>query len=223
MARAPWASDRLYDVAAQWVETCLRNQGSLFGSGKRLWTKAVVDEAVERIAFDDTSQRDFITKLRDELEGLSDEAITFMAELLYMHVLPIHNMGVPAKRALVDPTLSWAREPLTLPQDLVDALEGGVANYGAALTRRDKQVKCFAGFAQGWAALDDRLTVAVFLEIHGSSATTFTNSACRLSCSARRSFISRSPRRSSTRLRLGQDEDSKRFQEPTASSGGRRR
>jgi AAA domain (dynein-related subfamily) len=154
VARAPWAPDRLYDVAARWVETCLRNQGSLFGADEPLWTKAVVDEAVERVAFDDTSQRDFITKLRDELEGLSDEAITFMAELMYVHVLSIGNMGVPAKRALVDQTLSWAREPLTLPQDLAEGLEGGVANYGAALTRRDKQVKCFARFAQDWAALD---------------------------------------------------------------------
>jgi MoxR-like ATPase len=155
VARAPWASDRLYDVAAQWVETCLRNQGSLFGPAKSLWTKAVVDEAVERMVFDDTSHRDFITKLHDELEGLSDDAVTFMAELLYMHVLPIHNMGVPAKRALVDQTLGWAREPVSVPPDLVEALEGGVANYGAALTRRDKQVKCFARFAQHWAALDD--------------------------------------------------------------------
>ena len=40
----------------------------------------------------------------------------------------------------------------------MDALEGGVANYGAALTRRDKQSKCFALFAQGWVALDDDRT-----------------------------------------------------------------
>jgi MoxR-like ATPase len=155
MARAPWAPDRLYDVAARWVATCLRDQGSLFGSDKPLWTKSIVDEAVERMLAVDTTQGEFITTLHDELEGRSDDAITFMAELLYMHVLPIGNMGVPAKQSLIDETLSWAREPLAVPEDLVGALEGGVANFGAALTRRDKQVKCFARFVQGWVALDD--------------------------------------------------------------------
>lgn len=155
MARAPWASDRLYDVAAQWVETCLRDQGSLFGSEQPLWAKAVVDEAVERMLAVDTSHGDFITTLHDELADRSDEAITFMAELMYMHVLPIGNMGVPAKRALIDETLGWAREPLAVPEDLAEALEGGVANFGAALSRRDKQVKCFARFVQGWVSLDE--------------------------------------------------------------------
>ncbi len=111
MARAPWASDRVYDAAAEWVETCLRNQGSLFGSGERLWTKAVVDEAAERLLVEDTSSRDFLTKHRDQLAGLSDQALTFAAELLYMHVLAIDNMGVPAKLELVEKTLSWRREP----------------------------------------------------------------------------------------------------------------
>ncbi|GIU95785.1 MAG: hypothetical protein KatS3mg012_2242 [Gaiellaceae bacterium] len=155
MARAPWASDRLYEVASSWVGTCLRRQGSLFGASEPLWSKAVVDEAVERMVFDDARPQDFVTKLHDELQGLSDEALTFTAELLYVHVLPIHNMGLPAKRALVDQTLSWRREPFALPADLVDALEGGVANYGAALTRRDRQVKCFAAFAQAWVGLGD--------------------------------------------------------------------
>jgi MoxR-like ATPase len=127
----------------------------LFGAPEAVWSKAVVDEAVERMVFEDTSPQDFITKLRDELQGLSDEALTFTAELLYVHVLPIHNMGLPAKRALVDQTLSWRREPFALPTGLADALEGGVASYGAALTRRDKQVKCLADFAQAWVGLGD--------------------------------------------------------------------
>lgn len=154
MARAPWAPDRLYEVAAAWVETCLRNQRSLFGVADALWSKAVVDEAVSRMVFDDTSDQDFITKLQTELHGLSDAALTFAAELLYVHVLPISNMGVPAKRALVDQTLSWRREPFALPDDLAGALEGGVANYGAALTRRDKQVNLLAQFARAWAGLE---------------------------------------------------------------------
>ena len=115
----------------------------------------MVDEAAERLLVEDTSSRDFLTKHHDQLAGLSDQALTFVAELLYMHVLAISNMGVPAKRELVDKTLSWRREPWEVPDDLVDALEGGVANFGAALTRRDKQVRCFVGFAQAWVSLGD--------------------------------------------------------------------
>jgi hypothetical protein len=93
------------------VASCLRDQHSLFDGASKFWTKTVVDETAQRLLIDDTRELDFQTKLRDQLDGLPDEAITSTAERLYIHVLPIHNMGLAAKRGLVEEALPWRRNP----------------------------------------------------------------------------------------------------------------
>jgi MoxR-like ATPase len=155
MAKAPWAPSGLYETAARWVETCLSAGGSLFGSAEPLWTRPVIDEAAEPLLIDDIRKLDYVTKLRDQLDGASDDAIAWTAELLYVHVLPITNMGLAAKRGLVEQVLSWRRESLAVPEELWPPFEGGVANYGAGLAQRDRYVKYFVHFAQAWAKLEE--------------------------------------------------------------------
>src|SRR5439155_10336959 len=82
-----------------------------------------------------------------------DSAKQFTAELLYMHTLPISNAGVEAKRAIVEPVLTWMEHPVTLPERLVEPFGGGVANYGAGLAQRDRYVKYFVRFVQEWKLL----------------------------------------------------------------------
>ena len=154
MARAPWAPRSLYAVAEAWSEKCLREDDSLFTPGREVWTRTAVDEAADRLLIDDVRKLDFMTKLRDQLEGASDAAMQFSAELLYVHTLTISNAGVSAKRALVEPVLSWMEAPVTLSAELIEPFGGGVANYGAGLAQRDRYVKYFARFAQAWKNLD---------------------------------------------------------------------
>src|SRR5205823_11079137 len=137
-ARAAWTPASLYDVAQLWVDNCLRQDGSLFTPGAAIWTREVVDESAERLLFDDIRKLGFMEKLQDQLDGLSDSAKQFTAELLYMHTLPISNAGVEAKRAIVEPVLTWMEHPVTLPERLVEPFGGGVANYGAGLAQRDR-------------------------------------------------------------------------------------
>ena len=75
----------------------------------------MVDEAVSGCS-DDESDRDFITKLHDELEGRSDEAIAFIAELLYVHVLSISNMGVSREARTRRPDAELAPRPVEVPR-----------------------------------------------------------------------------------------------------------
>ena len=76
----------LYGAAARWVDTCLRGGGSLFGDESPIWTKAVVDEAAAPLLIEDKSKGDFVTKLRDQVEELSDEAIRLVAALDNAHI-----------------------------------------------------------------------------------------------------------------------------------------
>jgi 5-methylcytosine-specific restriction enzyme B len=154
MSRAPWAPASLYEVAASWSENCLRGDGSLFTPGLEVWTRAAVDEAADRLLTVDARKLDFMTKLRDQLDGVSDAALQFSAELLCMHTLTISNAGVDAKRALVEPVLSWMRTPFALTPELIEPFSGGVANYGAGLAQRDRYVRYFVAFVQEWKKLD---------------------------------------------------------------------
>ena len=155
MARAPWAPDRLYQAAGLWVDECLRKDGSLFTPADPIWTRQTIAEASAQLLIDDARKLDFTTKLRDQVSGLSDAAIQFTAELVYVLSLSISNIGVEAKRELVEAVLGQMSRPVPFPDELSHALDGGVANYGAGITRRDRYVKYFVGFANAWKELDE--------------------------------------------------------------------
>src|SRR5579862_5400809 len=102
MPYAPWTPPSLYEVARQWVDTCLAQDGSLFTPGQPIWKRDVVDEAAVPLLIDDIRKLDFMTKLRDQLDSCSDKAKQFTAELLYMHVLTVSNSTPATKRALIE-------------------------------------------------------------------------------------------------------------------------
>ena len=155
MARAPWAPDRLYQAAGIWVDECLRRDGSLFTPGNQVWTRQTIAEASTQLLIDDVRRLDFTVKLQDQVSGFSDSAIQLTAELVYVLSLSISNVGVEAKRELVEAVLGRMSRPVPLPDELSHALDGGVASYGAGITRRDRYVKYFIRFASAWKELDE--------------------------------------------------------------------
>jgi MoxR-like ATPase len=154
MARTPWAPDALYSAADRWVEECLRRGGSLFMPGQPVWTDATVGEAAEPLLIDDTRKLDYTTKLLDQTSRLSDPARQFTAELLYVQLLPIVDMKADAKRKLVEDLLGRMTHAVSIPDELLAALGGGVASYGAGNMQRDRYVKYFVRFAVRWTELN---------------------------------------------------------------------
>jgi len=146
MARAPWTSEELYAVAARWVESCLRHDESLFTGTAGVWSAEIVAAAAERLLIDDIRPLDYLTKLKDQLDGCSDEAILFTAELLYIHILPVADTGATAKRNLVETILGWMRAPVPISPELIQPLSGGVASYGSGNMQRDRYVKWLVRF-----------------------------------------------------------------------------
>lgn len=156
MARAPWTSNELYETASQWVEECLRRDGSLFTPGAAIWTRELIDKAAPALLVDDLRKDvDYFEKLRDQTSGFSDAEVQFTAELLYMHFLPIGSIGTGPKRGFIEKVLGWMSQPVALPDELSQALDGGVAHYGAGNMQRDRYVKYFVGFAAAWKALEN--------------------------------------------------------------------
>jgi 5-methylcytosine-specific restriction protein B len=126
---------------------------SLFTPGETVWSKEVIDEAAEPLLVDDIRKLDYLTKLEDQLKGVSDRGLQFTAELLYVYFLPISNVGASGKRHVIDAVLGWMTEAVSLPDDLAAVLDGGVANYGAGLVQRDRYIKYFIRFALHWKEL----------------------------------------------------------------------
>jgi len=110
----------------------------------RAWTAAAVQELQERFVDNpDTGADDFLTKLRRQLSGASDEALVLAAELLYLNVLPLHErqIGHSAKRRLLDAVLSWTQAGVEIPDDLDAALVGFMHGGMAFLNYRWAQLQ----------------------------------------------------------------------------------
>ncbi|MGY1690368.1 McrB family protein [Geodermatophilus sp. SYSU D01105] len=77
-----------------------------------------------------TSGADFLTKLRAQLADAEPEAKLLFAELLYLNLLPLANVGGSRKRQVVNTVLSWLPEPISIPPHLDAPLDKGVFNGG---------------------------------------------------------------------------------------------
>lgn len=150
MAKAPWTDEALYAAAQRFVDACLRTDGSLFTPGEAVWTAETANEAAQRLLVDDTRKLDYMTKLKDQVGDLSANAIQLTAELLYVQLLPIADTGGETKRKIVRTILGWMAQPVALPEDLSQALDFGVAHYGAGMAQRDRYVKFLGRFVVAW-------------------------------------------------------------------------
>jgi 5-methylcytosine-specific restriction enzyme B len=135
VARAHRPDDApLYDLAAEWVDRCLRGDGSLFDEEReQLWTL----KNFERLRAIFTEQPDessdpFLVKLGRQLAGASDDLVLLFGEVLYIHLLIANDIGGAAKRDNVTAVLSQMREGVKLPDRLDERLERGLVNTGVA-------------------------------------------------------------------------------------------
>lgn len=103
------------------------------------WTPRAVGELVRGfVERPDTSRDDFLTKLRKQLRGVSDEAVVLAAELLYLNMLPLSGttVGVVRKREIITEVLSLAGRDVKLPERFDAAMEGVVSGGMAFLNLR---------------------------------------------------------------------------------------
>lgn len=151
MAKAPWADPAVYDAAQQWVEQCLRRDGSLFTPDQHVWTKEHAVALRERVTPQPPPGR-FEQRLEWQVEPLSAPQRQYAAELLYMLLLPDGGTGGVSARKTIDTALAGVVPAVTIPSFLDACLdaEHRVAEYGPGKNRRADHLKLFAQWVVGW-------------------------------------------------------------------------
>ncbi len=134
--------EQVYVLADEIRERCIRGLGSLLTPGEPIWTSEAASELVAHfLNAPDTGGGSFLVKLRSQLAGVSPEAVQLMAELAVIYELAPANVGVPAKRRVVAGVLAIAGDTRPLPDRILEAFTGGIANPGTwYLTRPDIQL-----------------------------------------------------------------------------------
>jgi 5-methylcytosine-specific restriction protein B len=147
----------LYSAARRVIDAGLAEDGSAFTPARAVWTASTASELMQRfVDAPVTGSESFTAKLAGQLRSASDEAVQLAGELMYLHLLAPEDIGGPAKRALVESVLAIASDPVAIPEDLGDALDGGFARVGTAyFTMRDRQLAFLVRFVQAWKQLPD--------------------------------------------------------------------
>jgi hypothetical protein len=146
------------------VDECLTRGGSLFTPGRAIWTAKPIDELYVRFVENpDETKSDFTTKLIGQLGDAPPDVLQLAAEMFYVLLLPQRYDGA-SKRQSIEAILRVSPEPVELPSDLVAALDGGIASYGAALTQRFNQYVFLCEFAKAWTDGADREQKLTMLE-----------------------------------------------------------
>lgn len=144
----------LYEAGQRFVDAALRHDDSLFTPGHHIWSLPIIDDFYQRFVENaDESPEDFETKLRRQLDGAAVGTVQLAAEIVFVNLLMPMNMGADKKHALVNKVLSWSPAPVTIPPDLVQALNGGIAHIGTGMTHRFEQLRYLLRVIRLWKGL----------------------------------------------------------------------
>jgi len=125
--------DQVYAAAERFVEECLRNDGSLFSPGSKVWSLEILADLHDRfVEHPDTSGDPFQVKFARQLSGAPDPTIQLAAEVLFVHFLPAENVGGHRKRELIHGVLGWMEQPAEFPAELDATLDIGLMSMGVA-------------------------------------------------------------------------------------------
>ena len=155
MARAQWCGPEIYKVADQFVETCLRHDGSLFSAERPIWTLDLAQTLDGTVGGPIEMEGTFVEKLERQLQGLDSDAVQLAAELLCVQLLSETKTGGDKKAELINQVLAVTPGTSPIPDELLAALDGGgVADYGPGKRWRDAYLRFMVRFVIAWKSLD---------------------------------------------------------------------
>ncbi len=142
----------LYFAAERFRSQALRQDGSLFSPGDRIWTKETIGEFRRRfVNLADESGDTFDVKFRRQLDGTSRDVAQFAGEAIFVYSLTSLSVGAKHKRKLIELGLHAAEGCAPVPEDLQPALATGVAAAGGGFNMQRYWYLAFlAAFAAEW-------------------------------------------------------------------------
>jgi 5-methylcytosine-specific restriction protein B len=150
---AGWGDVVIERAAQRVIETGLGSGRSATDSGEAAWTGPVASDLYRRVIVEeDTGTGAFLSKLEVQLSGADRATHLLCGELLYLHVVPLSNVGADTKRNRIGSVLGWARPQASLPTDLDEALgRTGIFNGGTGFNVQVwKQMGWLLQFVQHW-------------------------------------------------------------------------
>lgn len=129
---------------------------SVFSPGAPVWTAQNASELVSAfVDRPDEGGRSFGEKLTDQLEGASDGALQLFAELWGLSLAPLADYTTATKRRLLGEALERMQNPVSIPDDVEEALGAKVFAGGVAFkTRRAFQLALLVKVAEALLTLD---------------------------------------------------------------------
>ncbi|MEZ3161687.1 AAA family ATPase [Microbacterium sp. BWT-B31] len=121
------------------------------------WTAGNARDLHERVSQNNISPASFLEKLEGELRTASDGVIVLAAELMYLQVLPLLNVGAGTKIDRIETVLGWTASGAHLDDDLRAGLQAeGNFNGGAGFNIRIWQhLPWLCSFIEHWTSLSD--------------------------------------------------------------------
>jgi len=149
------AFEPVYEAATLWRDMSLVGARSLFAADKVVWTEETANDLATRfIEGADEGDRSFSEKLQDQFRGATQNACSLMAELMFIHLLPLVNVTLATKRRNIDLIGSWAPQPFEAPASFDEALGLGIFNGGAGFnTGRPNHLRFLIRMVQRWVAV----------------------------------------------------------------------
>lgn len=153
-----WGLRRIEIPAREIIDYGLGQGRSVIETGVPAWSAETAVDLRRRIVDNaDAGARDFMGKLRGQLQGASRSGHLMTAELLALHVLPLGNISGDRKLERVSTVLSWLDPPPELPGGLGEALAGpGLFNGGVGFNMQVwQQLTWLLTFVERWQGLAD--------------------------------------------------------------------
>ena len=149
-------AERVYEAAQAWVNAALRGDSSLFTPGIPIWSSQGLRTLRERFLDQpDVSEKGFLEKLHDQLDGGSSQVKQLMAEALYFHRLIASTQNGDRKQRDIETVLGWMPSPVPIPEDLIAGLTPGIANPGQYFhVKRPNQIGFLIEFVEQWKPLE---------------------------------------------------------------------
>jgi len=148
-----WGDPRIEAAADRVLRGGLRSARSAIDPDVSAWSAETVADLRQRIIDEaDSGAGTFVQKLEQQLATAQPATFLLCAELLFLQVVPLSNVGADAKQGRIGTVLAWSGQPYRLPGDMNDALAAeGVFNGGIGfLVQIWRQMGWLLAFVEHW-------------------------------------------------------------------------
>src|SRR3954470_7342086 len=140
MPRATWCRPEIYEFFDRWRRTCLGRDGGLF-SGGVVWSDENLQVLQTTLGVELLGSATFFEKLRTQLESHPPVVRQLGVEIVYVEYLGERDTSAATKQTNLGTVLDVLPEGVTMPDDLREILDGGIASYGPGKQYRDVYVR----------------------------------------------------------------------------------